>query len=78
MEGNDVTTNLNEQQLLMLRLFKDPMPESSFNQIRQLAVTLLASELDKTIEEWEIQNNITEEYYDVLSKKHFRSNLKNA
>jgi len=78
MEANEVTSNLNEQQLLMLRLFKDPMPESSFNQIRQLAVTLLALQLDETIEKWETENGITEEYYDKLGKQHFRSKSKKA
>ena len=76
MEANEVTPKLNEQQLLMLRLFKNPLPESSFNQIRQLAVKLLALQLDETIEKWEAENGITDEYYDKLSKQHFRSKSK--
>jgi hypothetical protein len=78
MEANEVTPKLNEQQLLMLRLFKDPMPESSFNQIRKLAVKLLALQLDETIEKWETENGITEAYYDKLSNDHFRSKSKKA
>jgi len=70
--------SLNEQQLLMLRLLKTPLPESSFNQIRQLAVKLLAKQMDEKTENWEIQNNVTEKEYDQLSKQHFRSNSKKS
>jgi hypothetical protein len=65
---------LNEQQLLMLRLFKNPLPEASFNRIRQLAVEILAKQLDEIVEKWEDENGITGEYYEELSKQHFRSN----
>ncbi len=68
--------SLNEQQLRMLRLFKKPLPEDDFMQIRQLAVKLLARQMDETIEEWENQNGITEEYYEGLSKQHFRGSGK--
>ncbi|SHM25682.1 hypothetical protein [Mucilaginibacter sp. OK098] len=75
MEAKElIPDSLNEQQLLMLRLFKNPLPESLFNQIRQLAVKLLALELDETIEKWEAENGITEEYYEKLGKQHFSSN----
>ena len=67
---------MNEQQLLMLRLLKKPMPENDFIQIRRLAVKLLAKQIDQRIEDWETKNNITEEYYEELSKKHFRSHSK--
>ena len=79
MEAKElIPDSLNEQQLLMLRLFKNPLPESSFNQIRQLAVKLLALELDETIEKWEAENGIAEEYYEKLGKQHFRSSIKKA
>lgn len=68
-----IPDSLNEQQLLMLRLFKNPMPEDSFVQIRRLAVKLLAKQLEETIEEWETQNGITEAYYDQVVNQHFRS-----
>ncbi|MGN6394633.1 MAG: hypothetical protein ACTHMI_03655 [Mucilaginibacter sp.] len=68
MEANELTSNLNEQQLLMLRLFKNPMPESSFNQIRELAVRLLALELDEKMEKWETDQNITPDHYEKLSR----------
>ena len=79
METNESTTSpLNEQQLLMLRLLKKPLPESSFIEIRQLAVKLLARQMDETIEDWEIQNGISEAYYEDLSKRHFRSTIKKS
>ena len=74
METKELTPDsLNEQQLLMLRLLKKPLPEASFTRIRQLAVELLAKQLDETIEEWEVQNGITEKDYEELSKQHFRT-----
>ena len=79
METKELTPDsLNEQQLLMLRLLKKPLPEASLTRIRQLAVELLAKQLDETIEEWEVQNGITEEYYEELSKQHFRSSHKKS
>ena len=77
METKELTfDSLNEQQLLMLRLLKKPLPEASFLQIRQLAVRLLATQMDETIEEWENQNNVTDKDYELLSKAHFRSAVK--
>jgi hypothetical protein len=74
MEANElISGSLNEQQLMMLRLLKNPMPEGDFIQIRRLAVKLLSKQVDETVEEWETKNNITEESYEQLSKKHFRS-----
>jgi hypothetical protein len=79
MEAKElISDSLNEQQLLMLRLLKKPLPDAVFMQIRQLAVKLLAKQLDETIEEWENKNGITEEYYQELSKQHFRSSVKKS
>lgn len=64
---------LNEQQLHMLQLFKNPMSEEDFLQMKRLAIQLLAKQLDKATGEWEKENNITPEYYEELSKQHFRS-----
>jgi len=71
-----IDTQLNEQQLTMLRLFKKPMPEEDFLKMRRLAVELLGKQLDELIGEWEVKNNITEDYYQDLSKGHFRSKSK--
>ena len=71
-----ISDSLNEQQLMMLRLLKKPMPEDDFIQIRRLAVKLLSKQIGETIEKWEDENNITEETYEQMSKMHFRSRPK--
>jgi hypothetical protein len=68
---------LNEQQIMMLRLLKKPMPEDDFIQIRRLAVKLLSKQINETIEEWENKNYITADTYEQMSKMHFRSQPKN-
>jgi len=68
--------SLNAQQIMMLRLLKNPMPEDDFVQIRRLAVKLLAKQIDEAVEEWEIKNNVTAETYEEMSKMHFRSHPK--
>jgi hypothetical protein len=73
-----LSENLNEQQIMMMRLLRQPMAEDDFLQIRSLAVKLLARQLDETIGEWETQNNITEEKYEELANKHYRSKPKNS
>ncbi len=67
MEAHELTANhLNEQQVMMLRLFKNPMPDADFIQIRRLAVKLLSKQLDETMEAWEQENNITAADYERL------------
>jgi hypothetical protein len=68
-----LTNPLNDQQVIMLRLLQKPLPEEDFIQMRRLAVKLLAKHLDESIEKWEMDNDISEETYDKLSKGHFRS-----
>ncbi len=70
----EISNSLNEQQLMMLRLFKKPLSDEDFQLVRSLAVKLLAKKLDKATGTWEEQNEITAETYDKLSKGHFRSN----
>jgi hypothetical protein len=69
-------TQLNEQQLDMLRLFKSPMPDSDFKKIKHLVVELLSKKLDNIMEKWEIENNITEDIYEKWSKEHRRVSYK--
>ncbi len=76
MSQNINNPRLNEQQLDMIRLFKKPMPESDFMQIRRLAVQLLGKHLDDVMEKWEKENNITEDTYEKWSKEHRRSPYK--
>ena len=68
-----LSSPLNDQQVMMLRLLKKPLPEDDFIQMRRLAVKLLAKQLDETLEKWELENEVTEETYEKLSNVHFRS-----
>ncbi|PTQ99564.1 hypothetical protein C8P68_102389 [Mucilaginibacter yixingensis] len=65
--------NLNEQQVIMLRLLKNPLPEEDFLQMRKLAVKLLSKKLDEVIGNWEEKQNITSKDYKNLGEGHFRS-----
>lgn len=65
-------TPLNDQQMIMLRLLKKPLPQEDFLEMQRLAVKLLAKQLDRTIEDWELQNGMVEEDYEKLSRGHFR------
>ena len=56
----------------MLRLFKTPMPEEDYNQLRRLAVQLLAKQLDNKLDSRENEKGITSQDYDQLSQQHFR------
>jgi len=70
--NDEIADSLNEQQVTMLRLLKNPLPDADFQQIKDLAVKLLSSKLDVIIEEWEEKNHISANIYDKLSKAHFR------
>jgi hypothetical protein len=73
MQASIDNPQLNEQQVLMLRLLKNPLPEEDFIQMRKLAVKLLAKQIEDITDKWELENDITEETYEKLSKEHFRS-----
>ncbi|AHF17304.1 hypothetical protein [Niabella soli] len=66
-------SNLNEQQMLMLRLLTNPLSERDFAQVRRFIVKLLAKQIDSAVDKWEQDNNVTEETYEKLSREHFRS-----
>jgi len=65
-------TMLNEQQVMMLRLLKEPLPEEDFKQMQRLAVQLLAKQLDESMDDWEQEKNISPKDYDALLNNHFR------
>ena len=46
----EIPGSLNEQQVLMLRLLKNPLPDADFQQMRKLTVKLLARKLDEVAE----------------------------
>jgi hypothetical protein len=73
MQANEpISIPLNEQQMIMLRLLKKPLPEADFIQMRRLAVQLLSKRLDEIVENWEVENDVTAETYEALSRQHFR------
>jgi hypothetical protein len=63
---------LNQQQQDMLRLFKNPMPDEDYIQMRRLAVQLLSKQLDNKIDAWENEKEITAQDYDQLAQQHLR------
>lgn len=65
-------TRLNEQQLQMLRLFKEPMAEEDYKLIKKEILFLKAKKIDSALEQWEKENNILAEDYERWSKEHFR------
>lgn len=71
----EIPASLNEQQVMMLRLLKDPLPDADFQQVRRLAVKLLAKKLDEVIEVWGKKNHITGETYQKQSKGHFAGRI---
>ena len=71
----DIGTHLNEQQVLMLRLLKTPLPDKDFQEMRKLAVKLLSKKLDEVVEAWEEKTDVKSKDYETLSKGHFRAKL---
>jgi hypothetical protein len=77
MKGNEaLMDSLNEQQVMMLRLFKVPLSNDDFTQIRRLAVKLLSKKMDETLDRWEQDNNVDKDTYDQLGQGHFRTSNK--
>lgn len=66
-------TRLNEQQLQMLRLFKQPMSEEDYKLIKREILFLKAKTIDAELEQWEKENNISADDYERWSKEHFRT-----
>lgn len=74
MKGNEaLMDSLNEQQVMMLRLFKVPLSNEDFTQIRRLAVQLLSKKMDATLDQWEQEKGIDKDTYNQLSQGHFRT-----
>ena len=73
MLQDNTNTRLNEQQLDMLQLFKNPMPQEDYDQIKRLAVKILAKNIDDEMSTLEKKNGWTEETYDQWGKEHLRT-----
>ncbi|RNL50254.1 hypothetical protein [Pedobacter jejuensis] len=74
--NSELSSRLNDQQVMMLRLLKNPLPNDDFLQMRKLAVKLLSKQLDSIVENFEIENDIQPDYYNNLRDSHFRSKSK--
>jgi hypothetical protein len=65
-------TRLNKQQVDMIQLLRNPLPEDDFLELKKKAVELLAKRLDMVMEDWETENEIKPDYYSNLANEHFR------
>ena len=63
---------LNEQQLQMLNLFKKPMSEADYDEIRRAIVKVLARNIDAEMERLEEENGWTAETYAQWGEEHNR------
>ncbi|MGH2645642.1 MAG: hypothetical protein ACRDE2_16955 [Chitinophagaceae bacterium] len=74
METNKaISPLLNEQQLMMLKLFKEPMSEEDYNKIKRLIVTILAKNIDEEMETLEKEKGWTQDTYEQWGKEHLRT-----
>ncbi|MGI8636004.1 MAG: hypothetical protein ACR2KZ_11445 [Segetibacter sp.] len=64
---------LNEQQLEMLRLFKNPMIKQDFDEIKRVIVQVLARNVDSEMDRLEKEKGWTEDTYDQWGKEHLRT-----
>ncbi len=69
-EGN---IQLNQQQLDMLRLFQNPMPEQDYVEIKRVIVKALAKNIDTEMELLEKEKGWTEQTYEDWGKEHVRT-----
>lgn len=71
-----VSSHLNEQQLEMLRLFKNPMENSDYVEIKRLIVKILARKIDDEMSILEKRNDWTPDTYEQWGKEHLRTPYK--
>jgi hypothetical protein len=76
MQTNSLNERLNEQQMDMLRLFKNPMRQQDYDEIKKLAVKLLAQNIDEEMDKLEKQNDWNQDTYEQWGKEHMRTPYK--
>lgn len=69
-------TRLNEQQLEMLRLFKNPLSDQDYKEVKRLVVKILARNIDFEMERLEKERGLTTEVYEQWGKEHMRTPYK--
>jgi hypothetical protein len=72
-QPNSSNPRLNEQQIDMLRLFKNPMRQQDYDEIRQLAVKLLAQNIDEEMDALEKQKGWNQDTYEQWGNEHLRT-----
>ncbi len=65
--------SLNEQQLQMLKLFKKPMAEEDYNEIRRTIVKVLARNIDTEMASLEQERGWDANTYEQWGKEHMRT-----
>jgi len=66
-------TIINSQQQDMLRLFKIPMSESDYTEIKRFIVKKLSKNIDDEMERLEKEKGWTQETYEQWGKEHLRT-----
>lgn len=64
---------LNQQQQDMLRLFKNPMPEPDYIEIKRFIVRMLAKNIDDEMERLAKEKGWNQETYEQWGKEHLRT-----
>ncbi len=64
---------LNQQQQEMLRLFKKPMPEPDYIEIKRFIVKMLSKNIDDEMERLAKEKGWTQETYEQWGKEHLRT-----
>ena len=67
------TAHLNDQQLEMLRLFKNPMEHDDFDEIKRLIVKILARKIDDEMNTLGSLKKWNQSTYDQWGQEHLRS-----
>jgi hypothetical protein len=71
--ANSSNPQLNEQQVDMLRLFKNPMRQQDYDEIRKLAVKLLAQNIDAEMDDLQRQKGWSQDTFDQWGNQHLRT-----
>jgi hypothetical protein len=76
MQPNSVNPFLNEQQTDMLRLFKNPTRQQDYDEIKKLAVKLLAQNIDEEMGNLEKQKGWNQDTYEQWGNEQMRTPYK--
>lgn len=66
-------SSLNNQQLQMLKIFKTPMSNEDFTEVKRFIVRILAKNIDTEMTILEEENNWNADTYEQWGKEHLRT-----